>query len=370
MHQALHKPTCGGHDYLKPFEVHELEDGRLSFDTEKEAEYPFKLCEVYARATTAYFKDIKGDIIPAAPSCRAGWILNKLLLSTKHLTKSDILDVVLPALTNLINSLSKGNEKEHLHSLLRLADFRGSDVRLLTETLVDGSRQHIPYPAPIWRWECVQSYPWGEKQHINILEFIVFLIYFRTCCSSIQFHSKRAFHVFDSRVCSCVIAKGRSSSKVLNRPLRRYCAFSLAADTYVLPVWTIGSWNFRTRGVASIPLGMVRSVRKPDTRRGHVKYAGLQLSTIRKYNLAIKRFFVWLDSAEKTIPVSLEDLDEAVGEYINHLYQDDLPVGWASDVVCGFKRFYPKCRKSLQISAGYLRNWNKSVSRTQALPLT
>ena len=125
-----------------------------------------------------------------------------------------------------------------------------------------------------------------------------------------------------------------------------------------------------TRGAASIPLGMVRSVRKPDTRRGHVKYAGLQLSTIRKYNLAIKRFFVWLDSAEKTVPVSLEDLDEAVGEYINHLYQDDLPVGWASDVVCGFKRFYPKCRKSLQISAGYLRNWNKSVSRTQALPLT
>ena len=90
-----------------------------------------------------------------------------------------------------------------------------------------------------------------------------------------------------------------------------------------------------TRGAASIPLGMVRSVRKPDTRRGHVKYAGLQLSTIRKYNLAIKRFFVWLDSAEKTVPVSLEELDEAVGEYINHLYQDDLPVGWASDVVWG-----------------------------------
>ena len=119
-----------------------------------------------------------------------------------------------------------------------------------------------------------------------------------------------------------------------------------------------------TRGAASIPLGMVRSVRKPDTRRGHVKYAGLQLSTIRKYNLAIKRFFVWLDSAEKNVPVSLEELDEAVGGYINHLYQDDLPVGWASDVVCGFKRFYPKCRKSLQISAGYLRNWNECVQDT------
>ena len=83
------------------------------------------------------------------------------------------------------------------------------------------------------------------------------------------------------------------------------------------------------------------------------------LGTIHKYNLAINRFFVWLKSAEKSLPVSWDELDEAIGEYINHLYQDDLPVGWASDVVCGFKRFYPKCRKSLQISGGYLRNWKK-----------
>jgi len=57
LHRALHKPTCGGHDFLKPFEVHELEDGGLSFDTEKEAEYPFKLCEVYASATVAFLKN-------------------------------------------------------------------------------------------------------------------------------------------------------------------------------------------------------------------------------------------------------------------------------------------------------------------------
>ena len=244
-----------GHDFLKPFEVHELEDGGLSFDTEKEAEYPCKLCEVYAGATVAYFKELKEDLILAAPSCRADRILNKLLMSTKHLTKSEILDVVLPELTNLINSLAKGSEKEHLHSLLGLADSRGSDVRLLTETLVDGSRQHIPYPASIWRWECVRSYPGAEKQHINIIEFIVFLVYFRTCCSSIQFHSKRDFHIFDSRVCSCVIAKGRSSSKLLNRPLRRYCAFSLAADTYVLPLWTISSCNFNDAGSRVYPTG-------------------------------------------------------------------------------------------------------------------
>ena len=64
----MHKTTCGGHDGLKPFEVHELEDGGLSFDTEKEAEYPFELCEVYSGATSAYFKELNRDLIPAAPS--------------------------------------------------------------------------------------------------------------------------------------------------------------------------------------------------------------------------------------------------------------------------------------------------------------
>ena len=59
---CLHKPTCGGHDFLKPFEVHELEDGGLSFDTEKEAEYHFKLCEIYAGAIVAFLNRIKGTL--------------------------------------------------------------------------------------------------------------------------------------------------------------------------------------------------------------------------------------------------------------------------------------------------------------------
>ena len=67
---------------MKPCEVHELEDGGLCFDIEKEAEYPFKLCEIYAGATVAVFKNLRGELIPAAPSCTAEWILNKLLMST------------------------------------------------------------------------------------------------------------------------------------------------------------------------------------------------------------------------------------------------------------------------------------------------
>ena len=69
------------------------------------------ICEIYAGATVPFSKELKGELIPAAPSCRAEWILNKLLMSTKHITKSEILGVVLPELTNLINSLAKGSEK-------------------------------------------------------------------------------------------------------------------------------------------------------------------------------------------------------------------------------------------------------------------
>ena len=81
-----------------------------------------------------------------------------------------------------------------------------------------------------------------------MLESIAFLIYFRKACCETSFQHTGAFHIFDSRVCSCVIAKGRSSSKVLNRPLRRYCALALASDSYILPLWTISSWNFSDPG--------------------------------------------------------------------------------------------------------------------------
>ena len=52
-----------------------------------------------------------------------------------------------------------------------------------------------------------------------------------------------------------------------------------------------------------------------------------------------------------------------------YVYQDDLPVGCASGVVCGFKRFYPKCCKSCRFQQGTCEIGIR-VSRTQALPLT
>ena len=92
-------------------------------------------------------------------------------------------------------------------------------------------------------WCEVQCYAWDSTQHINVLELSAVFNFVRYAVRVYGWHQLRLVHVVDSRVVSCVLAKGRSSSKLLNRILRRLCSLLLAADLYLLPVWTISQWN-------------------------------------------------------------------------------------------------------------------------------
>ena len=80
--------------------------------------------------------------------------------------------------------------------------------------------------------------------HINILELAAVLNFVRYATRDLLWIEVRFFHVVDSRVTSCVLAKGRSSSKILNRILRRIGALLIICDLYLLPLWTISQWNF------------------------------------------------------------------------------------------------------------------------------
>ena len=116
----------------------------------------------------------------------------------------------------------------------------------------------MPYPAPAWDWQCLQSYKWSTPQHINVLELIAYFNYIWLFANDPYHSSLRLFHVLDSRVSSCVIARGRSSSRILNRALRRSAAVLLGGDLYALPLWTISSRNysdFGSRAVAGLPAG-------------------------------------------------------------------------------------------------------------------
>ena len=146
----------------------------------------------------------------------------------------------------------RGEESSHLTHVLRFCDFRGSEVSLRDGLVNEGSRQVIPYPAMVWAWRSFQSYTWQQSNHINVLELVAFFNYLRACVRKPERHSCRMLHVLDSRVASCVIAKGRSSSSKLNRILRRVSALMLASDVYVFPLWTVSGWNFADAGTRAL----------------------------------------------------------------------------------------------------------------------
>ena len=112
-----------------------------------------------------------------------------------------------------------------------------------------------------------------------------------------------------------------------------------------------------------------RRPRDPLTKKAHIKHVGITEKTLKKYRFAVSRFFDWLKKNGEELPDDLEELDNAASEFVNELYQDDRPVGWASEFACGLKKLYPKCCKKLQITSAYVKNWQKAIKRVRALPL-
>ena len=164
------------------------------------------------------------------------------------MTKPVVAHRVANKVCRILDTAEPGQEMNHMLWLTEFVDFKGSEVRLKDGSILDGSRQAVPYPACIWDWNCIQSYSWSTPQHINVLELLAFFNFLKLHVNKDYEHCSRILHVFDSRVCSCIVAKGRSSSTVLNRVLRRLTALMLASDLYVMPLWTISGWNFADHG--------------------------------------------------------------------------------------------------------------------------
>ena len=103
------------------------------------------------------------------------------------------------------------------------------------------------------------------------------------------------FHVFDSQVAASVSAKGRSSSKALNRVCRRLCAILCSPPT--LSVSLSGqslAGNSATLDPGSRSLTtMVRRRRLVPVRRAHLKFVGIERKTQRRYNKAVEKFFIF-----------------------------------------------------------------------------
>ena len=89
--------------------------------------------------------------IPVTLSIRSQWAENMLLhCATKLLARQSITDEIMPTLFNLLNSMLPGSEPGHLHELLHMGDFRGTDFFLSSQSLLDSTRQVVPYSAFAW----------------------------------------------------------------------------------------------------------------------------------------------------------------------------------------------------------------------------
>ena len=103
--------------------------------------------------------------------------------------------------------------------------------------------------------------------------------------------------------------------------------------------------------------------------RGHVKYEGVTQRTLQRYRRQVLRFFDYLDTYNINWPRSPGEFDHVTGEYVNHLYQDMDPYGYAGDFLSGIRRFLPRWRCHTQAAGQYFRNWRRTLSFRQALPL-
>ena len=100
-----------------------------------------------------------------------------------------------------------------------------------------------------------------------------------------------------------------------------------------------------------------------------LKYRGIQPSTKKRYEAQLKAFFLFLKGNELELATSWRDLDLQVAEYVDHMFQDDVPIGYAGDLLSGLSRWLPGSRIKLPTARLWFRNWSREVIRRRALPL-
>ena len=101
-------------------------------------------------------------------------MLNALRNSTRGLSRRNIAINAVDEVLKITDSMIPGQEFEHLLAVFSLLDHRGSDVRLESGSILESSRQAVPYPATAWKWKTVQSYHWNTTHHINVFELAAF----------------------------------------------------------------------------------------------------------------------------------------------------------------------------------------------------
>ena len=94
------------------------------------------------------------------------------------------------------------------------------------------------------------------------------------------------------------------------------------------------------------------------------------MSTRSAYAKQVKGFFLYIRVNGWQLPRSMDKLDELVSEYVNHLWLEGGPQGYAGHLLSGLARVLPSSKGKLHTSWQYFSNWRTLIHSCIARPFT
>eukprot|EP00438_Fugacium_kawagutii_P000280 Skav202689 [mRNA] locus=scaffold3222:42188:44050:+ [translate_table: standard] len=127
---------------------------------------------------------------------------------------------------------------------IRRQEYRGSDVRLDIGSLyrADAWPRATVCPGK-WHWQTAHAYRFSRPEHINLLELRTIIHTLEWRLRREHYGDCRSLHLSDSQVALAVSVKGRSSSRAINRLLKRYAALQVAGGVHPLLAWIESELN-------------------------------------------------------------------------------------------------------------------------------
>ena len=122
---------------------------------------------------------------------------------------------------------------------------------------------------------------------------------------------------------------------------------------------------------ASITMTKGVKSKKPvrEVKKLSLKYQGIAQTTRKRYEAQLKIFFHYLSLRDVPLPSTWRRLDRLVADYIDHMFQEGAPVGYAGDLLSGLSRWMPGSRNNMPTARLWFRDWCRDVVRKRALPI-
>jgi len=141
-------------------------------------------------------------------------------------------------------------------SLVRGVDHRGSDIRVDAGTMMaPASWPRQSLRPQLWKWRLAFKWKWATSGcHINILEASAALTCLKWRLRRLGGIRKKFIHILDSQVSQAVLTKRRSTSKLLNRVVRRVSALELASSSHTFYGFARSDWHPADAGSRAGPV--------------------------------------------------------------------------------------------------------------------